>query len=557
MIARGERASEPRPRYPHDPVRSASEHLPVHPSAREPALVAAIGALCATAVVALAPPAQDLAAHVYRASLVRHGVLLWDNYWYAGDYPLATYSLLTPALTALVGVAALMIACTAIAGGLFALVAQREWGAEATWPGRAFGVAAALPLLPGLDAYALGVPLALASIAFVQRRRVAWCLVFATLTLAASPLAFAVLVGVSCSVALAGRCRRATVVRVGFGLVGLGLVEFVLARVIFPTPGVYPFLSANLIAIEAISALGVVLAYKRTSTRPIAWLLGGWGVLSLASFLVPNPIGDNVGRLRYAAFPLILLVAIRHERRRLASIVAIGALAYACVPDLVQVGTQADAQSARSAYWSGAVGYLHRHLAPGARVEVVATSARWEAYYLPASGIPLARGWFRQTDLASNSLLYRRTLAGPVYRRWLDRMAVAYVLLPPGPLDDHGASTEARLLRSRSSGLRLVWRAAGFSIFAVPSATSLISGPSGAEVTTFTHARITGSARRGGINVLRVRYTPYWSATGSAVCVLSGADGMSRVRFRGPGVFALRVLANPLSLAARIDDPDC
>ena len=48
---------------------------------RESALCALIGAGCALAVIVFAPPAQDLAAHVYRASLVRHGVLLWDNYW--------------------------------------------------------------------------------------------------------------------------------------------------------------------------------------------------------------------------------------------------------------------------------------------------------------------------------------------------------------------------------------------------------------------------------------------------------------------------------------------
>ena len=141
---------------------------------REPLIGALIGTACAVAVLLFAPPAQDLAAHAYRASLVSHGVLLWDNYWYTGTYPLVTYSLLAPALSAVIGLAVFVVACTAAAGALFASIATREWGRDARWPSRAFAAAAALPLLPGLDAYVLGVPLLLASIASLQRgRRVA------------------------------------------------------------------------------------------------------------------------------------------------------------------------------------------------------------------------------------------------------------------------------------------------------------------------------------------------------------------------------------------------
>ena len=139
-------------------------------AAPRPLAGALIGAACALAVLLFAPPAQDLAAHVYRASLVSHGVLLWDNYWYTGTYPLVTYSVLAPVLSAVVGVAALVVACTAAAGALFASIAAREWGRDARWPARAFAAAAALPLLPGLDAYVLGVPLLLAAVAGAAAR---------------------------------------------------------------------------------------------------------------------------------------------------------------------------------------------------------------------------------------------------------------------------------------------------------------------------------------------------------------------------------------------------
>ena len=112
------------------------------------------------------------------------------------------------------------------------------------------------------------------------------------------------------------------------------------------------------------------------------------------SFLVANPIGDNVARLRYAVFPLVLLLAVRRRGRGFASIVAAAALVYAAAPDLVQVGEQADASSSHARSVGARRLVPPHHLPVGARVEVVPTSARWEAYYLPTRGIPLARGWF-------------------------------------------------------------------------------------------------------------------------------------------------------------------
>ena len=79
---------------------------------REPLQCALIAACCALAVLLLAPPAQDLAAHVYRATLVDQGVVLWDNYWYAGDYPFVSYSVLAPVPAAVVGVVPLLVAST-------------------------------------------------------------------------------------------------------------------------------------------------------------------------------------------------------------------------------------------------------------------------------------------------------------------------------------------------------------------------------------------------------------------------------------------------------------
>lgn len=523
----------------------------------EPLAGALIGAACALGVVLFAPPAQDLAAHVYRASLVSHGVLLWDNYWYTGTYPLVTYSVLAPVISAVVGLAVLVVACTAGAGALFASIATREWGRDARWPARAFAAAAALPLLPGLDSYVLGVPLLLAAVAALQRGRRLIALLFAALTLTASPLAFLFLLGIALAVFLSGRGAWRTRAVVGGGLAALAALEAILALVVFPGAGVYPFLVWHLVAVGGLALAGTLLAYRDQATRPIALLLCGWGLASLASFLVANPIGDNLARLRYAVFPLLLLLAVRRSRRGLASLVAAAALAYAAAPDLIQVGGQADASSSHASSWAPALAYLRDHLVPGARVEVVPTSARWESYYLPARGIPLARGWFRQTDMARNRLLYRKTLTRAAYGAWLARSAVQYVVLTPYPLDDHGAGSEARLLRTPGSGLRIVWKHAGFTIFSAAHPARLMTGTAGVRLTTFSHDKIAGVARHRGADVLRVSYSPYWAASGSATCVVRAHGGMSTVLFACAGAFSLTMTNDPLVMARRLADPDC
>ena len=383
-------------------------------------------------------------------------------------------------------------------------------------------MAAALPLLPGLDAYVVGVPLLLATIASLQRDRRVAALVCAALTLAASPLAFVFLLGIVVAVVLSGRGGWRTVAVVGGGLAVLAALEAAVL-VVFPGAGVYPFLVWHLAAVGGLALAGTLLAYRDRATRPIALLLCGWGIASLASFLVANPIGDNLARLRYAVFPLLLLLAVRRHRRGIASIVAAAALVYAAGPDLIQVGGQADASSSHARSWAPAVGWIRDHLPPGARVEVVPTSARWESYYLPARGIPLARGWFRQTDMARNRLLYRKAVTPAAYAAWLARSAVQYVVLTPYPLDDHGASREAHLLRSTASGLRPVWKHAGFTIFSVAHRARLMTGTAGARVITFSHDQIAGVARRSGADALRVSYSPYWTTSGAASCVVRGS----------------------------------
>src|SRR5918995_3060078 len=137
-----------------------------------PGLLAALSAL---AVVGLAPPGGDAAAHLYRAELVREGVTVWDNLWFAGHYPLASYSLLYYLFAALVGNEPLVVAGAIVSSALFAALARDEWGEAARWPARAYAVLAATPLFTGTYSYALGIAAALGALRLIQggRRRAA------------------------------------------------------------------------------------------------------------------------------------------------------------------------------------------------------------------------------------------------------------------------------------------------------------------------------------------------------------------------------------------------
>ncbi len=117
-------AERPRDAPPNAPQPGAGTLL-----AKPWALALAVSAPLAVLYLILDPPSGDLAAATYRSELfARVGLTLWDNGWYGGHY-LPGYSLLAPALGALVGNRLLLALCTVAAAGLFGLIAQRTFSA--------------------------------------------------------------------------------------------------------------------------------------------------------------------------------------------------------------------------------------------------------------------------------------------------------------------------------------------------------------------------------------------------------------------------------------------
>src|SRR5216110_350500 len=98
---------------------------------REALLAAGAAATLAAVLLWAGPPGNDLAAHLYqRALFVKHGFVLWNNFWYAGRYSFVTYSLLYYPLAALVGIKLLAVATISTAALAFAVVVLRQWGTK-------------------------------------------------------------------------------------------------------------------------------------------------------------------------------------------------------------------------------------------------------------------------------------------------------------------------------------------------------------------------------------------------------------------------------------------
>jgi hypothetical protein len=533
-------------RYPRGPsVALVSERV---------ACASLTGAFAAF-LVAFGPAPGDAAVHLYRTFLVRHGALLWDNFWYAGHYPLASYSLLYYLPAAVVGNLPLVIAASVVSTLLFASIARREWGSASVWPSRVFAVCAAAPLFTGLYSYSVAFAAMLGVLRALQSRRTALALVLAGLTLGFSPLAFAFLCLILVSI-LAVR-RRVTPSALGLG-VGLALLAgFQLVVLwVFPSGGTYPFHAANLVGVLGVSLLGALLARRARNGQILAAFFVLWGASSILLSVVSTPIGDNWTRLDEFAFPLMLLTAslAGFRPRWLVAVALAGAFAYTITPNLMLIPYRLDNRPAAEHFWQPAIQFLQRHAQPGYRVEAVPTAAHWESYWIPRSGFALARGWYRQLDVVDNPALYSTQLGPAAYRHWLRSEAVEYVLLPSTRLDFEAAPREAQLLRSGESGLIVAYRGRGWTIYRLPHPTPLITGPGQAHVLTFGHTRIDGTVSTPGRYLLRAHYIPFWQTSGP-VCLRRGPDRMTWLDVTRPGPFSLKVASagKALLLAADVE----
>ncbi len=527
------------------------------PLAREALLSAAAAALVAALLAWLGPPGTDLAAHAYQRTLfLEHGFTLWNNFWYAGRYSFVTYSLLYYPLAALLGIRLLAVATIALAALAFAVVLGREWGPAARWSSRSFAVVWAGIVLSAAFPFALGMAIALLTIWALQSRARWRAVVLAALTLAASPLAFLLLVVVLTGVALARReaLRRNWVLVAG--VAAAGLVEVVLWR-IFPGGGRFPFSFAEAAAGVAFCIVGLVFTWRVESARVLRFVFAVYLAAYVASYLIPSAVGENVGRLRFAAIPLAVLVFSLRKWRPLIPgvVILLLAVAWNVTPLAASYYKNGSDMTAQPRTWPAAIAFLHRHLGASYRVEAVDTATHWPAVYLADADIPIARGWFRQDDFPQNEVLYGK-LGAQAYLAWLHGLGVKYVVLSDAT-PDYSARGEARLLRSGRSGLTPVLLTPSLTIFEVPNARPIITGPGRPRLASLPGSRMSAVLPRGGTYRIAVRYSPYWRA--SHGCLSKGKDGMLRLATRRPQTVGLVFDVTPGRALGQLagDAPEC
>ena len=510
-----------------------------HPIAREAALATAVAAALATALAWLGPPGSDFAAHVYQSSLFHErGFTLWNNFWYSGRYSFVTYSTLYYPLAALLGIRLLAVASVATAALAFTVVVARQWGPAARWSNRSFAVVWAGTVLSGAFPFALGVALALLALIALQTGARGRFALLAALTLAASPVAFVLLAVLMLGSAIASRWTRAELLWPAATIGVIGLVEAVLWR-LFPGRGRFPFSAQELAAASIFCLIGAGLTWRVPAARVLRWIFVVYLCACVFVYLVPSEVGENIARLRFAAIPIcILALSLRHWRPLLPCLVAFGLAMSWNLSPLAASFTKARSDPANNAaYWAPTIGFLKTHLTPDYRVEAVDTVGHWPAEYLPSAGIPIVRGWFRQDDFPQNSVLYRKP-GRSAYVHWLRSLGVGYVVLPDASLD-YSAQHEAALLSGGHSGLRVVYRTAHTTIYAVPSPQPLVTGPGRARVLALDHARLRLAIGAPGRYRIAVSWSPYWKTNQG--CLARTRDKMLSLTVQRAGRVELTV----------------
>jgi hypothetical protein len=332
-------------------------------AARWACVVAALGAVL---YLLLDPATADHAAQEYRAGL---GLGLWDNGWFAGHHTPA-YSLLSPALGALVGVRVAGALAAVAAALLFALLAERWWGAAAgrvaaVW----FAIGVLAQLVSGRLTFLLGAAFGLAALLALQRARPLIACGLAVLTSVASPVAglFLALAAIARGFATARHAPSAppaaartepsappdparhepsatptaarhapsatpTAARhapsappaaarhepfapgVAAALVVGALAPAAILAGLFPEGGTEPFVaSAFWPALVAIALVAVALPARERTLRIGAVV---YGLTCIAAFALATPLGGNVTRLGALAAGPVLAGALLAKRAR-------------------------------------------------------------------------------------------------------------------------------------------------------------------------------------------------------------------------------------------------
>ena len=152
-------------------------------------------------------------------------------------------------------------------------------------------------------------------------------------------------------------------------------------------------------------------------------------------------------------------------------------------------------------------------------------------------------------------MLYDK-LGARVYLQWLRSLGIRYVVLADAP-PDYSSRAEAALLRSGRTGLVPIFYTSSLTIYQVPHARPIVTGPGQPVVTALTASHLKLTVHRGGTYRIAVRWSPYWRASDG--CLSKGKDGMIRLRTRGPQKVGLMFRVDAAHALDQLagDQPQC
>jgi hypothetical protein len=470
----------------------------------------------------------DLAAQLHRIDVFRtFGFTLWDAQWFGGHYPLA-YSVLFAPLGAALGAGLLAALCAAISAWAFARLLKTHFFGQRVWLGALwFAAGTVATVVIGQLAFLLGAVIALLAVLAHGSGRRLLAGVLAVLTPLASPVAGVLLLLVIAAwwLSTEGPARRHLIVFGALVTCGLAGVKFG-----FPQGGTFPFAATTFAGVLAVSILGVWLIPKEEKGLRIGAAL--YGLAGLVLFIIPQPMGANLGRLGTAVAGPIAATVLWPRRRLLLLGVAVPLLAWQWVPAIAEAASGRPDPSRQSAYFQPVLNYLQPRVGVQTRVEIPPMADHWEARWA-ANAVPLARGWERQVDNSENPIFYQSgALTADSYQAWLAHNGVGYVAVPDVPLD-YAAHAEVALIRQGVPYLQPVWSGAHWQLYQVKGATGLVNGPG--RLASLGPDRFVLSASQPGTTEVRVRYTSYWSVKNGAACVSQAPDGWTQIQVLHPG----------------------
>ncbi len=500
----------------------------------------ALSSALATLMLLWSPPVGDLAAQVFRTELFQQaGLAIWNGSWYGGHYTL-TYSVLFPPLAALLGPQFVGMLAVVASSYLFDRLVRDRWGVEARWATLWFAAGVVTLLADGQLTFALGVAFGLASLRCLQTGRGALAVLAGAGCALASPVAAVFLAGVILAAMLE---RGPRLNRAALGAAVLALVLTVVPNLAFPEPAQFPFVFSSFVAVPLWAAGALYVTWGLPEERQLRRVVIGYLLAATVIWLTPNALGGNTVRLGALFGGPVLAAVVLSRRPRLApwmvALVMVGSLYWQLTASVNQIARSVGDPSTASDYFQPAASWLRAHGGQGLRIEVPPTANHWESAYL-APDFELARGWLRQLDTTRDDIFYgdgSSELTDRAYSAWLRGNAISYVALPDAPLD-YSSVVEQRLVLRDPPYLTLRHRTEHWRIYEVRDPKPLVAslGTGRAQTLRVGRQGFALDVRTPGEFLVRVNFTPYWSISHGAGCLLRRGD-WTVARASQPGIF--------------------